>query len=111
MKVLLRAGADARQCGLALFKAIRLKKATGFRLLVDHYADLNICLKTRSLAEHALQSDCQSIREVCLSIDDTAAPRQLTKPTATCRLPAYRRLRNDHVSSESILPIRRLVRG
>lgn len=35
IKVLLKPGADTRQCRLALFDAIRLAKAAGFRLQVD----------------------------------------------------------------------------
>ncbi|EAW16732.1 Ankyrin repeat protein [Aspergillus fischeri NRRL 181] len=115
IKALLRAGADVRQCGLALFDAIRLEKATEFRLLVDHHADLNIRLKGKSLAEYALQSGCQSIQKACLSLDDTAPTRQLATRTISCRRtchrPAGRRLRNDHVSSETILPIRPPVPG
>jgi hypothetical protein len=35
IKVLPKAGADATQCGLALFDAVKLEKAAEFRLLVD----------------------------------------------------------------------------
>lgn len=90
IKLLLRAGADARRCGLALFNAVRLGRAAEFRLLLDYHADLYVCLKGRSLAEHARQSDCQSIREAFLGLDLTAPTRELTRRTAY-RLPGRRR--------------------
>lgn len=106
IKVLLRAGADAREYRLALFDAVRLKKATEFRLLVDHHADLNIRLIREPLVECARQSDCQGIREVGLRIDDTAPTRELAFRTMTCRRPAGRRLRHDRALNDTILPIR-----
>lgn len=111
MKILLKAGADARACEVALFDAIRLKKATEFRLLVDNHADLNIRLVREPLVECARQSDCQSIREVGLRIDDAAPTRELAFPTRICGRPARRRLRHDKPVNETILPIRSHVPG
>ncbi|KAL2807648.1 ankyrin repeat-containing domain protein [Aspergillus granulosus] len=103
IKVLLKAGADARQCGVALFDAVRLEKAAEFRLLVDHHADLYVCLKGRSLAECAGQSDCQSIREACLGLDLTVPTRELARRTPTCCL---RRRRQYLSRNDTILTIR-----
>ncbi|EAU33546.1 predicted protein [Aspergillus terreus NIH2624] len=77
LKVLLKYGADASQCGLALFEAIRLEKEAEFQLLVDHHADLYVSLKGTSLADYGRQSDCQSIRDACLGLDLTAPTREL----------------------------------
>lgn len=104
-KVLLKAGTDAQQCGLALFDAVRLKTAAEFRLLVDHHADLYVCLKGRPLAECARQSNCQVIQEACLGLDTTAPTRELARRTAY-RLPSRRRRRQYLFPNDTILTIR-----
>ncbi|KAL5357559.1 ankyrin repeat-containing domain protein [Aspergillus floccosus] len=86
LKILLKYGADATQCGIALFGAIRLEKEGEFRLLVDHHADLYVTLKRRSLAEDMGRSYCESIRDACLGLDLTAPTRELGyHRTVRCR--------------------------
>lgn len=90
-----------------MFDAVKLEKVAEFRLLVDHHADLYVHLKGRSLAECLWQSDCQSIREACLGLNDTAPTRELARNTAYRHGGRWRI--NDQFSNETILTIRLLL--